>query len=113
MAPKSPPTYPDSPVPDSFERGLEFQDFVVDVLREQLGMVITNYQSQRFQFGAGENKQGIEIKVVRPGMVERLRKARTPKRCSLCGLQIKPGDLYWSRKVSWRRCREPVCERCA
>jgi hypothetical protein len=59
------PVYPDSKDPKSYQSGLEFQDFVVDLLREQLGIVITNYQSQRFQFGVGENKQGIEIKLDR------------------------------------------------
>lgn len=59
------PSYPDSKDPNPYQSGLEFQDFVVDLLREQLGIVITNYQSQRFQFGVGENKQGIEIKLDR------------------------------------------------
>ena len=59
------PRYPDSKDPKSYQSGLEFQDFVVDLLREKLGIVITNYQSQRFQFGVGENKQGIEIKLDR------------------------------------------------
>lgn len=59
------PVYPDSKDPNPYQSGLEFQDFVVDLLREQLGIVITNYQSQRFQFGVGENKQGIEIKLDR------------------------------------------------
>ena len=59
------PVYPDCKDPKPYQSGLEFQDFVVDLLREQLGIVITNYQSQRFQFGVGENKQGIEIKLDR------------------------------------------------
>lgn len=59
------PVYPDCKDPKSYQSGLEFQDFVVDLLREQVGIVITNYQSQRFQFGVGENKQGIEIKLDR------------------------------------------------
>ncbi len=59
------PLYPDSKDPKSYQSGLEFQDFVCELLREQLGIVITNYQSQRFQFGVGENKQGIEIKLDR------------------------------------------------
>jgi len=59
------PVYPDCKDPNPYQSGLEFQDFVVDLLREQLGIVITNYQSQRFQFGVGENKQGIEIKLDR------------------------------------------------
>ncbi len=59
------PIYPDCKDTKSYQSGLEFQDFVVDFLREQLGIVITNYQSQKFQFGVGENKQGIEIKLDR------------------------------------------------
>jgi hypothetical protein len=59
------PVYPDCKDSRSYQSGLEFQDFVVDLLRDQLGIVITNYQSQRFQFGIGENKQGIEIKLDR------------------------------------------------
>lgn len=59
------PSYPDCKDPRSYESGLEFQDFVADLLRDELGLVITNYQSQRFQFGMGENKQGIEIKLDR------------------------------------------------
>jgi hypothetical protein len=65
MATKLPPQYPNSKDPNSFESGLAFQDFVVDSLREQLGIIITNYSSQKFQFGTGENKQGIEVKLDR------------------------------------------------
>lgn len=53
-----------------------------------------------------------EIKVSRPGVVDRLRKARTPKHCSLCGQQISPGEDYWSRKRSWQRYSVPICEGC-
>lgn len=53
-----------------------------------------------------------KIEVVRPGVVDRLRVARTPKSCSLCGQQIKPGESYWQRKRSWQRYSVPVCERC-
>jgi len=59
------PRYPDCKDPHSYQSGLEFQDFVADLLRERLSIVITNYQSQRFQFGTGENTQGIEIKLDR------------------------------------------------
>jgi hypothetical protein len=59
------PAYPNCKDPHSYQSGLEFQDLVVDLLREELGIVITNYQSRRFQFGVGENKQGIEIKLDR------------------------------------------------
>jgi hypothetical protein len=62
---KLPPKYPDSPDGDSFERGIEFQDYVAELFHDKLGMTITNYQSRRYQFGNGENKQGIEIKLDR------------------------------------------------
>jgi len=65
METRSRPAYPDCKDPRSYESGLEFQDFVVDLLREELGILITNYQSRLFQFGTGENKQGIEIKLDR------------------------------------------------
>ena len=62
------------------------------------------------------NKMGVDIgkkiAVVRPGVVDRLRVARTPKYCSLCGRPINPGESYWNRKRSWRRYSVPVCERC-
>jgi len=66
MEMKSPdPLYPDCKDPESYQSGLEFQDFVCELLREELGIVITNYQSRRFQFGVGENRQGVEIKLDR------------------------------------------------
>lgn len=54
-----------------------------------------------------------KIEVARPGVVDRLRTARTPKHCSLCGRAINPGESYWQRKRCWRRYAVPVCERCA
>lgn len=63
MVIKLPPRYPDSKHPEEFERGIEFQDFVAEVMHDRLGITITNYQSRRYQFGNGENKQGIEIKL--------------------------------------------------
>lgn len=60
------PIYPDSKHRDSYELGLEFQDFVNKKLTEELGFTFTNYQSARFQFGEGENRQGIEIKLDEP-----------------------------------------------
>ncbi len=53
-----------------------------------------------------------KIEVMRPGVVDRLRTARTAKHCSLCGRPINPGESYWQRKRSWRRCAVPVSERC-
>lgn len=53
-----------------------------------------------------------KIEVVRPGVIDRLRVARTPKHCSLCGRPINPGESYWDRKRSWRRYSVPVCLMC-
>lgn len=55
--------YPDGKRKTLFEEALEFQDFVADVLRKELGIVITNYASRKYQFNVGENRQGIEIKL--------------------------------------------------
>ncbi|MBA7637728.1 hypothetical protein ES703_45375 [subsurface metagenome] len=54
-----------------------------------------------------------EIKVARPGVVLRKRTARKPKYCAACGCLIKLGEAYWDRKVSWRKCSEPICEKCS
>jgi hypothetical protein len=55
--------YPDSKNKNSFQNGMEFQDFVADVLRREMGIVISNYSSAKYQFNVGENRQGIEIKL--------------------------------------------------
>ena len=57
------PAYPDADRPTVFEEGLEFQDFVADLLLKELGISLTNYASQKYQWSVGENKQGIEIKL--------------------------------------------------
>lgn len=57
------PRYPDAKHPNEFQRGLEFQDFVVEVLAKQLGIVIQIFSSQRYQFSSGESVQGWEIKL--------------------------------------------------
>ena len=57
------PIYKDGKRKTLFEEALEFQDFVADVLRKELGLVITNYTSRKWQFNVGENRQGIEIKL--------------------------------------------------
>lgn len=44
------------------EQGLQFQDFVMDLLIKELGISLTQYSSKKWQFSIGENKQGIEIK---------------------------------------------------
>lgn len=54
--------YPDSPVKDSLERGLSFQDFVCIQLMKR-NIVLQNIGSRRFQIEVGENLQGFEIKL--------------------------------------------------
>lgn len=55
--------YPDAPKETSYEESMEYQDFVVDILIKNLGLVISNYSSRRYQFNIGESRQGIEIKL--------------------------------------------------
>lgn len=47
----------------TYEEAMEYQDFVMEVLSERLGLVISNYSSKKYQYGRGENRQGIEIKL--------------------------------------------------
>lgn len=46
---------------EKLEQGLEFQDFVTDILFNELFIPLSSYQSKKYQL-KGENKQGIEIK---------------------------------------------------
>jgi hypothetical protein len=46
---------------EKLERGLQFQDFVTDVLFNELFIPLSTYQSRKYQL-KGENKQGFEIK---------------------------------------------------
>lgn len=46
---------------DRLEVGLEYQDFIADLLFSELFIPISTYQSRKYQL-RGENKQGIEIK---------------------------------------------------
>jgi hypothetical protein len=55
-------TYHDSPVCDSFEKGLVFQDFVCLELARR-NIYVQNLASKRFQLEVGENLQGFEIKL--------------------------------------------------
>ena len=54
--------YPDAKQEDSHQDGLEYQDFITDILLKELGISIANYQSKKWQYNKGENPQGIEIK---------------------------------------------------
>ena len=65
METKSSVIYPDCKDLNSFESGLQFQDFVIDLLMRELGFALSNYSSRRWQFEVGENRQGIEIKLDR------------------------------------------------
>ena len=47
---------------DSFEIGLEFQDFIIRKLLHNYGIVIQPYSSKKYQFEVGESLQGYEIK---------------------------------------------------
>ena len=57
------PSYPDAKHANEFERGLRFQDFVIEALAKHLGIVIQIFSSQRYQFNNGESVQGWEIKL--------------------------------------------------
>jgi hypothetical protein len=47
---------------DKLKEGQEFQDYCSVVFHQKLGIVISNFQSRRYQIDRGENIQGIEIK---------------------------------------------------
>ena len=63
MSTATKPRYPDADRTTVFEEGLEFQDFVADLLLAELGIALTSYSSARYQWLRGENRQGIEIKL--------------------------------------------------
>ena len=46
---------------EKLQQGLEFQDFVTNILIKELGIALSTYNSKKYQL-KGENKQGIEIK---------------------------------------------------
>lgn len=56
------PAYPDAKSRNSFQDGLEFQDFACHALTSRVGLIIQNFSSRKWQFNVGENIQGIEIK---------------------------------------------------
>ena len=47
---------------EMLQKGLEYQDFVTDVLINELGISLSSYGSTKYQYTKGENKQGFEIK---------------------------------------------------
>ena len=56
------PSYPDAKHADEFQRGLEFQDFVLSVLSKRYGLVFQTFSSRAYQWGEGEGVQPFEIK---------------------------------------------------
>jgi hypothetical protein len=81
------PEYPDADRPNVFEEALRFQDFVVDLLLSEIGLVISNYSSRYYQYNKGESRQGVEIKmdlrILETGNVsiEVAEKSRADKEC--------------------------------
>ena len=47
---------------ECLQKGLRYQDFVTDILINNLGISLSNYSSKRYQETKGENRQGFEIK---------------------------------------------------
>jgi len=47
---------------EQLEEGLEFQDYVTDKLLEK-GLVLNGYSSMKYQYGKGESRSGIEVKL--------------------------------------------------
>lgn len=47
---------------EKLQQGLEFQDFITDLLIKEIGISLSSYSSKKFQNKVGENKQGFEIK---------------------------------------------------
>jgi len=59
------PNYPDCKHANSFQMGLEFQDFVCETLAQE-GIILQNLSSKKRQLERGENLQGFEIKMDEP-----------------------------------------------
>lgn len=47
---------------EKLEQGLEYQDFITELLMKELGLSISTYSSKIYQYKKGENRQGVEIK---------------------------------------------------
>lgn len=47
---------------EMLQKGLEYQDFITDILINELGIALSSYGSAKYQYTKGENKQGFEIK---------------------------------------------------
>ncbi len=57
--------YPDCKNKNSIQDGLEFQDFVMETLAKQHGIIIQVFGSRKYQFSHGESVQRYEIKLDR------------------------------------------------
>jgi hypothetical protein len=55
--------YPDAKGEDSFQEGLDFQEFVAGQLQQKLGTRIDYYTTRDEQYLIGESQQGIEVKL--------------------------------------------------
>lgn len=55
--------YPDAKSDDSYQEGIEYQDFVCPYLAKNNGLIIQCYASKKMQYEKGESIQGIEIKL--------------------------------------------------
>jgi len=47
---------------EMLQKGLEYQDFITNLLLKEIGITISTYVSKRYQIERGENAQGVEIK---------------------------------------------------
>lgn len=47
---------------EKLEQGLQYQDFVTDLLLKEIALPISSYASREYQAKKGENAQGVEIK---------------------------------------------------
>lgn len=54
-------SYPNAPRPDTYEAGMEFQDWVCMRLAKY-SIILQNLSSKKYQYSVGENLQGFEIK---------------------------------------------------
>lgn len=47
---------------NKIESGLRYQDFVIDLLFQTIGLVVVQYASRMYQIAIGESRTGVEIK---------------------------------------------------
>ena len=81
------PQYRTAPRSDTFEAGLEFQDYVCTRLARE-HIILQNLQSKKYQLEIGENVQGFEIKL--------------DARCTETGrLSIEIAEKSDARLASW------------